>query len=140
MCSDYAGDISPHEAWDILAEDPRSVLVDVRTKAEWSYIGFPDLSGLNKSLIKIEWQIFPEGFRNERFVEDIEAAKIAKDQTVLLICRSGVRSKHAAQLLTAHGWQRCYNVEDGFEGQLDENRHRGLVSGWKVDRLPWVQS
>jgi rhodanese-related sulfurtransferase len=139
MTGNYAGDLSPRDAWAALELDPGAVLIDVRTKAEWSYVGLPDLAQLDKPVFKIEWQSWPEGTRNQRFVDEVAAAGVKADQKVLLLCRSGVRSKAAAQLLTAQGWFHCYNISDGFEGPHDENEHRGHMAGWKHDGLPWTQ-
>ncbi|HLZ65044.1 MAG TPA: rhodanese-like domain-containing protein [Aliidongia sp.] len=135
----YAGDISPTEAWQKLATDPRAVLVDVRTQAEWSYVGQPDLGSLAKPVHRLSWQIFPEMQVNAGFVDGVKAAGIEPDQPILLLCRSGVRSAAAAKLLTERGFTACYNIRDGFEGAGDAEKHRGRVAGWKVEGLPWVQ-
>lgn len=135
----YAGDIKPKEAWDILQEDPDACLVDVRTEAEWRYVGFPDLGEIGKRTHCIGWQFFPDNRLNERFVEDVSALGIRPEQTVLLICRSGQRSRHAAIALTAAGYKTCFNVAEGFEGDKDGAGHRGTVGGWKVAGLPWGQ-
>ena len=137
---DYAGDVGPAEAWRVLSEDPASVLVDVRTDAEWSYVGLPDLRGLGKETLCVSWQLFPPMALNPGFESALEAAGLSKEQPVLLLCRSGVRSRHAAIALTQAGYGPCYNVADGFEGPPDEAGHRGRRGGWKVEGLPWVQS
>ena len=139
MSLGYAGDLSPTEAWQKLATLPRAVLVDVRTQAEWSYVGLPDLGSLAKPVHKLSWQVFPEMQVNPGFVESVQAAGIAPDQPILLLCRSGVRSVAAAKALTEQGFTQCYNIRDGFEGPGDGEKHRGRVSGWKVEGLPWVQ-
>lgn len=135
----YAGDIKPKQAWDILQEDPDACLVDVRTEAEWRYVGLPDLAEIDKKTHCVGWQFFPDNTRNERFVEDVSALGIRPDQTVLLICRSGQRSRNAAIALTSAGYKTCYNVAEGFEGDKDGAGHRGTVGGWKVAGLPWGQ-
>jgi rhodanese-related sulfurtransferase len=139
MDGKYAGDVSSPEAWRILEEDPNAALVDVRTDPEWSFIGLPDLSSLRKRVICISWQVFPDMHVNDTFVEEVARKGIAPDHTVLLLCRSGVRSRYAAVALTERGFQRCYNVSDGFEGPHDEERHRGTVAGWQFSQLPWRQ-
>lgn len=139
MSGDYAGDISPKEAWDLLCSDARAVLVDVRTPAEWAYVGIPDLVGIAKKPVLVPWVDFPAMQRNPRFVDQVSAA-LEPEAPVVLICRSGVRSKAAAIALTAIGFGPCYNVASGFEGDPDGARHRGTVSGWKVDGLPWIQT
>lgn len=137
--TEYAGDLSSREAWDMLTRDPAAVLIDVRTDAEWSFVGVPDLSSLGKQPLFIAWQGFPDMRVNENFAREVGAVGIGRDQTVLLICRSGQRSRDAAMALTAAGYRRCYNVADGFEGPCDAQRHRGSVTGWKVAGLPWTQ-
>lgn len=135
----YAGDIVSTEAWKILVEDPGAVLVDVRTLAEWSYVGVPDLGPLGKAACFVEWQRFPTMDRNPDFANEVAAGGITTEQTVLLLCRSGARSGHAAAQLTSLGYANCFNVVDGFEGGLDPNSHRGRLGGWKASDLPWKQ-
>ena len=130
---------SARDAWAALELDPGAVLIDVRTRPEWSYVGVPDLAALDKPLIKIEWQSYPDGARNPNFAAEVAAAGVKPGQKVLLLCRSGARSQAAAQLLTAQGWSDCYNVSDGFEGPQDDSNHRGHLAGWKHDGLPWTQ-
>ncbi len=137
---DYAGDINPSETWQILKDEPDSVLVDVRTDAEWTYVGLPDLGGLGKETVCVAWQTFPRMRLNPDFLAELEAKGVRREQTVLLICRSGVRSRHAAVALTRAGYGRCYNVAEGFEGDRDGAHHRGRQGGWKARGLPWVQS
>lgn len=139
MPHSYAGDISATETWAALEQDPRAVLIDVRTLAEWNYVGLPDLSRLGKTVLRIQWQTWPDGAVNPHFAEEVARAGVEPDQTVYLICRSGARSRSAAQLLTQQGWRAAWNVADGFEGPHDGERHRGTVAGWKFAGLPWVQ-
>lgn len=136
----YAGDISENEAWRRLAEDSSAVLIDVRTPAEWAYVGVPDVSSLGKKVVFVPWLHFPSMELNARFAEQLEQIGIAKGQSLYFICRSGVRSKAAAQEMTRLGFSSCFNLQDGFEGNLDANRHRGSIGGWKAAGLPWVQS
>lgn len=135
----YAGDVSPKEAWDILEKDPKAVLVDVRTHAEWAYVGLPDVSTIGKDLHMISWILFPKGEVNTEFTDDLEDQVPDKDATVLFLCRSGVRSIAAAEAATAAGYGKAYNILTGFEGDKDGDQHRGTVGGWKVEGLPWVQ-
>jgi rhodanese-related sulfurtransferase len=139
MSLGYAADISPAEAWQKLSTDPHAVLIDVRTNAEWSYVGLPDLSQLGKAVHRLAWQNFPEMQVNAGFLDAVKAAGIGPGQPVMLLCRSGARSAAAAKLLTEQGFGPCYNVRDGFEGPSDAARHRGTVAGWKFEKLPWVQ-
>ena len=136
----YAGDVTPGEAWRMLQEDPRAVLVDVRTDAEWAYVGSPDLSSLGRPLLRVSWQEFPGMEINPRFIEQLTASGLEKDRTLLFICRSGARSRSAAIVCTEAGFARCHNVAEGFEGDRDERGHRGGTGGWKMRGLPWVQN
>ena len=135
----YAGDVTARQAWEQLSKDRRAVLVDVRTPAEWSYVGAPDLSGLVKTLVKVFWQAYPGMALNPRFAEELGRTGISKDDSLYFLCRSGARSRVAAEAMTALGYQRCYNVADGFEGPHDGERHRGRLAGWKASGLPWTQ-
>lgn len=135
----YAGDVDVSETWRRLSTEADAVLIDVRTMAEWNYVGLPDLSSLQKQVLASEWKIFPSMHLNPNFQRQVEAAGIAKDAAIFLICRSGQRSRDAAIALTAAGYQNCHNVTAGFEGDKDMTGHRGTVSGWKFAGLPWSQ-
>lgn len=137
--STYAGDISPAEAWRRLAQRPDARLVDVRTHPEWIYVGVPDLSPLGKQPLLVPWQVYPSMQRNEAFAAQLEGQGVGREDTLLFLCRSGVRSRAAAELMTALGYRHCYNVADGFEGPPNDGRHRGTRAGWKVAGLPWIQ-
>ena len=139
MSDTYAGDITPNEAWTILQENEQAVLIDVRTTAEWAWVGQVDLSSLSKSHHCVEWVSFPCGSANENFVEEVQARVTDTTAPVLLLCRSGVRSKYAAIALSAAGYQTCYNIAGGFEGDKNEAQHRGTVNGWNVAGLAWAQ-
>ncbi len=135
----YAGDLSPRRTWDMMVENPRAALLDVRTPAEWSYVGLPDLSTLGRQPVLVPWLEFPSMNLNPDFLKQVSDADIDPKQGLLIICRSGVRSKSAAVVLTGAGYSTCYNVAHGFEGDKDPAGHRGTVNGWKVDGLPWGQ-
>ena len=139
MADGYAGDITPQEAWDILETDPDAVLVDVRTDAEWSYVGVTDLSSIGKEPHFVAWKIFPSMDVNPAFVSGVVAISTNKDAPILSICRSGVRSISSSKALTEAGFTKAYNVTEGFEGNKDKTEHRGTVGGWKVRGLPWRQ-
>jgi rhodanese-related sulfurtransferase len=135
----YAGDITPEEAWQLLSENPEAVLVDVRTDAEWRFVGVPDLSGLSRDVVYIEWNSV-NGTRNENFVAELlQQVPPRADRPVVFLCRSGNRSIGAAEAATEAGIAPSYNVLDGFEGQLDDTGHRG-GTGWRAIGLPWKQS
>lgn len=141
MAADYAGDKSPKDTWDALANDPKAQLVDVRTDAEFTWIGVPDLSKLGKKPHCVTWKFYvPKTAPNEKFVDQVKAAVPDKNAPVFFLCRSGGRSRDAAKAMTAAGYARCYNVATGFEGDLDPEKHRGSVGGWRRDGLPWMQS
>lgn len=139
--ANYAGDVSAEEAWRVLSENSDAVLVDVRTRAEWTFVGLADLGSLGKEPLLAEWQSFPTMNVNQDFIADVTAAlsDAARAAPVFFLCRSGARSKAAAIALTAQGFAQGYNIVGGFEGDLDEGRHRGLRTGWKAAGLPWVQ-
>lgn len=137
----YAGDVSPSYAFDVLKAEESAVLIDVRTRAEWSFVGVPDLSDLGKAVGFIEWVGFPAMSPNELFLAELTRfAGDDKSRAVFFLCRSGQRSQKAAIMATAEGFTRAYNVEGGFEGSLDAKRHRGGVNGWKASGLPWAQT
>jgi len=134
----YAGDVRPTQTYAALQSEADAVLVDVRTAAEWSYVGQPDLTQIGKQVILLEWQQFPDGRLNRDFVEQLRRAGVTEGVPVYFLCRSGVRSAAAAMAATAAGLGPAYNVADGFEGPVGRDGHRG-VAGWKADGLPWRQ-
>ena len=138
--SGYAGNISPNEAWHLLDREPDAVLIDVRTTAEWSYVGLPDVSSLEKEVVKLDWKQFPSMNLNPHFVSELQTKGFGVDQALLFLCRSGVRSKDAAIAMTRAGFRRCYNIAEGFEGDRNDTKHRGTIGGWKLRGLPWVQN
>lgn len=134
----YAADVTPQEAWQALTDDPRSVLIDVRTDAEWAYVGVPDLGPIDKQVALVQWQRYPDGALNTSFIDQVRGQGIDPDAPVYFICRSGARSTAAAAIASAEGFAAAYNVLGGFEGDLDADGHRG-VGGWKAAGLPWRQ-
>jgi len=136
----YAGDLTPLQTWQLLSDDPSAVVIDVRTPEEWSYVGVPNLDNLKRGLYFVPWAFYPRMSPNPDFIEDVKREACPKSDTPLLfLCRSGVRSLHAARALTDAGFSECYNILGGFEGDADETQHRGTLNGWKVDGLAWVQ-
>lgn len=128
---------SPSEAYDAV-NSGNGILVDVRTKAEWTYVGVPQLQ--NGSPVLIEWQRFPDMSVDAQFGPTLEARCPDRDVPLYFICRSGARSNAAAELMGARGYRTVINVVDGFEGPPDAHGHRGTVAGWKAEGLPWRQS
>ncbi|HEX5333904.1 MAG TPA: rhodanese-like domain-containing protein [Cellulomonas sp.] len=140
MSTSYASDLTPQQAWDLLAADERAVLVDVRTDAEWRYVGVPDTSSLGRRAALIEWSTYPSGQPNPNFLASLAAAGLTPGDArpVVFLCRSGVRSVAAATAATAAGYGPAYNVLDGFEGNVGPDGHRG-AQGWRAAGLPWTQ-
>jgi rhodanese-related sulfurtransferase len=136
-------DVGVEQVWETLQSDPRSQLVDVRTRAEWTYVGIPDLGPVGKRPVLVEWQTFPDQAIDPRFAErlagELKALGVGLDDELFFICRSGSRSLAAAKAMAAIGYHACHNVACGFEGPLDDGRHRGTTAGWKAAGLPWQQ-
>jgi rhodanese-related sulfurtransferase len=128
----YAGAVTPVEAHRLHAARI-ATLVDVRTLAEWEYVG-----RVHGSLL-IEWRRFREPAPNPAFLAELAQA-VERDTPILFLCRSGVRSHHAAHAAARAGYARAYNVLEGFEGDLDGGRQRGKLGGWRAAGLPWEQS
>lgn len=138
----HIDDVPVEEVWVRLVEDAGAVLIDVRTRAEWTFVGLPDLKAIGKRVLTVEWQTYPEGTDAgfaDRMTKALDAAGATKDNELFFICRSGARSRLAAEAMAHAGYRRCRNVADGFEGPLDADRHRGQVAGWKAAGLAWVQ-
>jgi rhodanese-related sulfurtransferase len=129
----YFGAIVPIEARVLLEALSTARLIDVRTRAEWDYVGRVPGS------ILIEWTTYPSGARNPAFLEQLRAAAADPQAPVLFICRSGQRSDSAARLAAAAGYSMAFNVLEGFEGPKDAEGHRGTLGGWRKAGLPWVQ-
>lgn len=144
VSSDYAGDLELRAAWDVLASEAAAQLVDVRTIAEWNFVGLPDLSAIAREPHRIEWQSFPAMQVNPDFVADaserLQAAGAGPDTSILFLCRSGARSRAAAVAMTRAGFRKAFNIAGGFEGDLDGQGHRGRINGWKAAGLPWRQT
>ena len=129
----YYGAVLPGEAQALLDAYPNAKLIDVRTRAEWDYVGRVPGS------ILIEWTTYPAGTRNPAFLDELNAA-VADPQTPLLFfCRSGQRSDSAARTAAAAGYTMAFNVLEGFEGAKDKEGHRGTLGGWRKAGLPWIQ-
>ena len=131
--------VAPTRTWEALQADASARLVDVRTDAEWNFVGVPDLQAAGKQTLLIQWQVYPTMQRNPHFEADLQRAGLTRDNTLYFICRSGARSLAAAEAARAAGFPHVFNVADGFEGPPDAAGHRGAVAGWKADNLPWRQ-
>lgn len=127
----YAGGATPDEAWQLVSQG-EAVLVDVRTAEERKFVGHVPGSQ------HVAWMTGISLVRNPRFVKELEG-KVAKDEVVLLLCRSGKRSAAAAEAAAKAGFKNVFNVLEGFEGDQDQDRHRGSFNGWRFAGLPWIQ-
>jgi rhodanese-related sulfurtransferase len=133
--------ITPTEAWQIIQDDPRAVLVDVRSNMEFLFVGHP------KGAVHIPWIDEPDWEVNPHFVRQVRelmlGGVICDDldgcAPILLICRSGKRSQEAGEALVEAGVKGVHNVLEGFEGELDDNHHRSSLGGWRYENLPWEQ-
>ena len=130
----YAGALLPQEAFQLLQAMPAAKLVDVRTQAEWDWVG--RIPGA----VMLEWNTWPSGELNDEFVPRLEASATKSTDPVLFICRSGARSHGAAVAAAKAGYSAAYNVLEGFEGDKDPQGHRSTVGGWRAAGLPWIQS
>lgn len=132
--------LSPKAAHELTRAEPQSVLVDVRSSMEYLMIGHP------VGAVHIAWLDEPDWVPNPRFVPQIRELMLGGAvcengdcPAIILICRSGRRSREAGEVLLESGFRRVYNVEGGFEGPLDAEHHRGTVAGWRFEGLPWEQ-
>jgi rhodanese-related sulfurtransferase len=138
-------EVSPSEAFAILKSSADAVLVDVRTRAEWVFVGMADLSETPNAPLFLEWQAFPEMQVNTNFAADLFTGLHGKTPSgFYFLCRSGVRSLAAAHAVAAECDVRgmsadCVNIIGGFEGDPDMSGHRGRVNGWKAEDLAWHQ-
>ena len=144
--------LSPQETWNAMSSNASAQMVDVRTRAEWAFVGLPDLVKLGRQPILIEWKTFPTMDTNENFasqlldkIEVINNDTGAAPDQIFFMCRSGVRSLAAAELMTGIFKSQnrevvCVNIAEGFEGDLNATAHRGETNGWKARGLAWRQS
>jgi rhodanese-related sulfurtransferase len=129
----YAGAVTPQEAFQLLQGDPNIKLIDVRTNAERDWVGQVQINPTQ--LHAVQWNLYPTQ-SNPDFLSEL--AQVAGKETVLLfLCRSGARSKAAAKLATEQGYQHCFDILEGFEGDKGADGHRNTVNGWRYAGLPW---
>jgi rhodanese-related sulfurtransferase len=131
----YAGSVTPQEAYALLEADTRVKLIDVRTNAERDWVGRVAIS--ERQHAAVQWNTYPGGAPNPGFLEQLGAV-VEKQEVLLFLCRSGVRSRHAATLASAHGYQHCFDILEGFEGDKDGSGHRKTIAGWCKAGLPWI--
>lgn len=128
----YAGALLPAEGHELMQTLPEARLVDVRTRAELEWVG--QIPGS----IAVEWNTWPGGRRNLDFIAEFEAL-VDRAAIVMLLCRSAVRSHHAAIALSQCGYEHAYNILQGFEGDKDPSGQRNRLGGWRAAGLPWKQ-
>ena len=132
---------SPLQAFTFVEKNQRAVLIDVRSSMEFLFVGHPAGS------VHVPWIDEPDWIVNPAFVTEVRKVMLGgigvdehdSDAPVVLICRSGKRSLEAGKLLLNNGFEDVYNIDEGFEGELDENHHRSTVGGWRFRGLPWEQ-
>ena len=139
----------PSSVYNELSIDDTSYLIDVRTKPEWNFVGYPYIKNMKNDIIFCEWAFYPLMQKNPYFEDEI-LSKLNLDSCTKLyfICRSGSRSLYAAysvqtllnQQQNIKNTIKCINVKFGFEGDLSEDKRRGFSNGWKFSGLPWKQS
>lgn len=129
----YAGAVTPQEAFALLQSDAGAKLIDVRTNAERDWVGVTRVP----SQAAVQWNLYPNGTPNPEFLKQLDQVA-SKDEVLLFLCRSGVRSRHAAKLATENGYTQCFDILEGFEGDKDAEGHRKTVAGWCKAGLPWV--
>ena len=132
-------DIAPRQVWEALMSNPDAVLCDVRTDAEWNFVGLPDLSQTGKQPVLIHWQVYPSMQPNHNFCAGLQKMGLTPQHHIYFLCRSGGRSLAAAKAAQEAGFRHVYNIKDGFEGPHDQRGHRGAIAGWKYEGLPWKQ-
>ena len=120
--------IPSQEIKEYLKNNPKCVLLDVRTKEEWDTIGKPDGEKIGLRTFFLSILFGEEGIFNENFVQEFKNLNISQDHEILTMCKSGGRSQAAAELLTRENYT-CSNISDGFLGN-NEN------VGWKKSDLP----
>jgi rhodanese-related sulfurtransferase len=131
----YAGALTPREAYDLLQSDPTAKLVDVRTNAERDWVGRVDIPATQH--LAVQWNTYPDGVANQDFLPQLSQGA-DKDNVLLFLCRSGVRSRHSAKLASENGYPNCFDILEGFEGDKDAEGHRKTVNGWCRAGLPWI--
>lgn len=132
----YAGAVTPNEAYQLLQLDPSIRLVDVRTQAERDWVGKVAIPETQHHAIS--WSLYPCGTPNPDFLQELRAQVPDQNSVILFLCRSGVRSRHAAKAATESGYTACFDILEGFEGDKDAEQHRKKLGGWCFHQLPWI--
>lgn len=126
--------LHPKQAWSVLDTEPAAVLLDVRDRTEFGFVGHPT------GAVNIPWKEAPAWTPNPNFIAEVRQRVPDPNTPVFLLCRSGQRSLDACKALADAGYTDVNNIEEGFEGPLDEHKHRGVLGGWRAHGLPWEQS
>ena len=135
----YKRNLLPKIAVERLQNNPQALFVDVRSKAEFKYVGYPENSILIPWIDDPDWEPNPEAF-SDAVMQELDGRENLLNTEIILICRSGFRSNEALKCLENKGFTQVSHVASGFEGDLDENDHRGNLNGWRHDGMPWSQS
>jgi len=135
----YKRNLLPKMAVERLQSNSQALFVDVRSKAEYKYVGYPENSILIPWIDEPDWEPNPEVF-SDLVMQELDGRENLSDTEIILICRSGFRSNEALKCLENKGFTQVSHVASGFEGDLDENDHRGNLNGWRHDGMPWSQS
>ena len=135
----YKRNLLPKMAVEKLQNNPQALFVDVRSKAEYKYVGYPENSILIPWIDDPDWEPNPEAF-SDLVMKELDGCENLLNTEIILICRSGYRSNEALKCLENKGFTQVSHVASGFEGDLDENDHRGNLNGWRHDGMPWSQS
>jgi rhodanese-related sulfurtransferase len=141
MTEHHLKNLTSQQAWKLLEEDHRAVLIDIRSTMEYLFVGHP------KGSVHVPWIDEPEWTVNPHFVTEVRKVLLGGvvcelDEgcaPVILICRSGKRSKEAGKALIEAGFPAVFHVDEGFEGELDDQHHRSTLGGWRYHGLPWEQ-
>ena len=139
MSANHLVGLSPKAAWDLIQEDPRALLIDIRSSMEFLFVGHP------VGAVHIHWIDEPDWDINPHFTADIRKLMLGGVvcdteegcAPILLICRSGKRSKEAGEQLLKDGLKRVYHIDEGFEGELNDHHQRSTINGWRFHGLPW---
>ncbi len=116
-----------------------SILIDVRTREEWNFVGKPDLTSIGKEVVFLSWRFCPDMSINSNFANELKELCNINNNLMFFICRSGHRSFEAASSIFAEVGKNCYNITDGFEGVSSSKDHHNSLNGWKFNQLPWFQ-
>ena len=135
----YKRNLLPKMAIERLQNNQQALFVDVRSKAEYKYVGYPENSILIPWIDDPDWEPNPEAF-SDLVMQELDSRENLLNTEIILICRSGLRSNEALKCLENKGFTQVSHVASGFEGDLDENDHRGNLNGWRHDGMPWSQS